>query len=181
MNTSKFRHLTLSALAGAMLAVSAWIALPFGPVCFTLQTLVLFLAAGLLSASEAFSALFVYLSIGLCGIPVFSGFSGGIGVFLSPSGGFLLGFPLALLLCRLIIRPADASPLRLFSGMFIGLAADYLVGFLYYFFLFANGNAAAIPAALSATVLPFIPTDLLKILLAVFLVRRLRPVIGKLR
>jgi len=181
MLPSKFRRLTLAALAGAMMAVSAWIALPLGPIQFTLQTLALFITAGLLSTGEALSALLVYLAIGFCGLPVFSGFSGGIGVLLSPGGGFLLGFPAALLLCQWIIRCPNASAVRLFFGMLAGLLTDYLIGFLYYLFLFTDRALAAVPVALSVTVLPFLLPDLLKIALAVFLVLRLRPVLGQRR
>ena len=181
MPSSKFRRLTFTALAAALMAVSAWIALPAGPVMFTLQTLALFLTAGLLPTREAMSALAVYLAMGICGLPVFSGFSGGIGAFLSPGGGFLLGFPAALLVCRWIIHAPESSALRLFLGMLAGLLTDYLIGAFYYLFMFAEGAVSALPAVLSVTLLPFLLPDFLKIALAVFLTLRLKPVCERLR
>lgn len=91
------RDLGYIALSAALLSVSAWVAFPVGGVPITLQTLVLCLTSGLLGAKRGGVTALVYLLLGSIGVPVFAGFTGGISVLLSPTGGYLVGFiPLAL-------------------------------------------------------------------------------------
>ena len=81
--------------AVALLAVSAMVTVPLGPVPFTLQTLVLAMLPAILGGRGAVAAVGLYLLAGALGLPVFSGFSGGVGQLLGPTGGFLWGLPSA--------------------------------------------------------------------------------------
>ena len=87
----KTRDLTLIAVFAAVIAVCAWISIP-AAVPFTLQTLGIFLAVGLLGGRRGTISVGVYLLLGAVGAPVFSGFNGGIGYLLGATGGYLLGF-----------------------------------------------------------------------------------------
>lgn len=70
----------------ALLAVSAWITVPLGPVPFTMQTFVLALLPQVMTTRDALFTVVVYLLLGAVGVPVFSGFQGGLGVLLGPTG-----------------------------------------------------------------------------------------------
>ena len=72
------------------MAVCAWISIPFGYIAFTMQTFAVMLALFTLGGKWGTASVFVYLLLGAVGLPVFSGFQGGLGV--------LLGVTLALLL-----------------------------------------------------------------------------------
>ena len=89
---SRTRSVAYVGMTVALLAVSAWIALPLGPVPFTLQTFVLAFSLMVLRPGECLAALGAYLLLGAAGVPVFSGMRGGIGMILGATGGFLWGF-----------------------------------------------------------------------------------------
>ena len=87
----KTREAALTGVMAAGMAVCAWISVP-GPVPFTLQTMGVFLAVGLLGGRLGSLAVGAYLLLGAVGLPVFSGFSGGVASFAGPTGGYLVGF-----------------------------------------------------------------------------------------
>ena len=76
----------------ALLAVASYITIPLGPVPFTLQTLVIAMLPVALGGRDAVVTVALYLLLGALGLPVFSGFSGGIAALVGPTGGFLWGF-----------------------------------------------------------------------------------------
>lgn len=88
---SKTQDMAYIALFAVVMAVCAWIVIPM-VVPFTLQTFAVFLAVGVLGGKRGTFAILLYLLLGIIGIPVFSGFTGGIGVLLGNTGGYLVGF-----------------------------------------------------------------------------------------
>ncbi|TYC51009.1 biotin transporter BioY [Weissella muntiaci] len=95
----RIRKLALAAMLAAIIAVIAPLSIPLGPVPFTLQTLIIPLIASLVMPSVSLSAVTTYLVLGLLGLPVFAGWSSGLGAFVGPTGGYLLGmliFPLII-------------------------------------------------------------------------------------
>ena len=88
--------LVMVALFAALIAVCAWVTIP-GSVPFTLQTMGVFLAVGLLGGKRGTAAVLVYILLGAVGMPVFSGFSGGVGRLLGTTGGYIIGFLVAAL------------------------------------------------------------------------------------
>ena len=90
--TSRTRSIAFIALSIAIMAVSAWIVVPFGPIPFTLQMFAVTFAVVVLSPAEAMGAITGYLVLGAIGVPVFSSMRGGIGVLMGPTGGFLWGY-----------------------------------------------------------------------------------------
>lgn len=74
------------------------IPIPISPVPITLTNLVLFISLYILSWKEALISYILYLLLGICGLPVFSGFSGGIGKLAGPTGGYLAGFIFLILI-----------------------------------------------------------------------------------
>lgn len=102
MQESRTRWLVLTGLSIALLAVGAFITVPFGPVPFTLQTMMVGIVICLLPPVYSVAAVGGYLAIGMLGLPVFSGMRGGIGVLAGPTGGFLLGFLVAAIVIAVI-------------------------------------------------------------------------------
>lgn len=89
---SRTRSIAFVGLSIALIAVSAWIVVPLGPVPFTLQMLSISFVICLLTPKEAIATICCYELLGAIGVPVFSGMRGGIGVLLGPTGGFLVGY-----------------------------------------------------------------------------------------
>lgn len=165
--------MTHIALFAVLLAVCGWISLPLPPIPVTLQTFGVFAALLFLGGRRGFYAVAVYLLLGTVGLPVFSGFRGGIGVLTEATGGYLLGF----LLCALVYRAITgktAHPARSFLGCLLGLLACYTFGTAWYVLIYARTAAGILPA-LAVCVVPFVIPDLVKLALAFLLYRRLGP------
>ena len=164
------RDLSFIALMTALMAVCSWITIPFSLVPFTLQTFAVFTALALLGGRRGTLAILLYLCLGLVGLPVFAGFSGGAGVLVSASGGYLLGFAgTGLVYWALTARLGDTLPLKA-AGLLLGMAVYYAVGTAWFILVYARGTSLG--AALLLCVVPFIPADLIKLALALAVSRR---------
>ena len=145
--------------------------IPMGNLSFTLQSFALILVLLVLGGRGGTVAVAVYLILGMVGLPVFSGFRGGIGILLEATGGYLLGFLLCPLAYGLATARSNRASARL-SGCLLGLLACYAFGTLWYLLLYGGGATGLLPV-LSACVLPFLLPDLIKLGLAFLLHRRL--------
>ena len=114
------KDIALTALFVAVMAVCSWISIP-ATVPFTLQTFGVFLSVGLLGGKRGSLAVLVYLLLGAVGLPVFSGFTGGIGHLLGPTGGYIIGFIFSALLMWLAERLFGKSVAVLAVSMSAGL------------------------------------------------------------
>ena len=88
----KTKDLTKTALLAALIAIGAFISIPIGPIPFTLQNFFVFMAGLLLLPEYAALSVLSYVLLGLVGLPIFSGFKGGINYIFSPTFGFLIAF-----------------------------------------------------------------------------------------
>ena len=158
------RKLTRCALFAAMMALCAWIGVPLGHTVFTMQTFGVLLALGLLGGKRGTVSILCYLLLGAAGLPVFSGFRGGIGAILGPTGGYLWGFLATGLVFWLIEK--WSRPV----AMAAGIAACYACGTVWYM----NYTGGALAAVLAQTVLPSLIPDAVKLILALRLTRRLK-------
>ena len=104
--------MVLIALFAAVITISAWIAVP-AAIPFTMQVFAVFLTASLLGAKCGTAAVTVYILLGCVGLPVFSGFVGGVGVLFSAKGGYIVGFIPAVICCALLQKKLSASQLSL--------------------------------------------------------------------
>ena len=172
---TRLRDLALCGASVAVLAVCAWITIP-GPVPFTLQTLGIFAVLGLLGGRRGAAAVGGYLVLGALGLPVFSGFRGGFGVLLGPTGGYLFGFLLSAALYWLLTRLLGERPGVQLAAMLLGLLCCYAVG-TGWFLLVSLGQTGSVSlvAALGKCVVPFLFPDGGKLALAYSLTLRLRP------
>ncbi len=170
-NSFSAQRLAYIALGCALIAVCAWISIP-APVPFTLQTFAVFTVVMILGGRDAALAILVYLFLGAVGVPVFAGFKGGPGVLFGATGGYLWGF-LAIALLYWLLRPGDG----LFSQVLIltvGLAACYAFGTAWFMVVYSRASQITLARALSLCVIPFILPDLGKMLLGLFIGRRVR-------
>ena len=121
------RTLTLTAMLTALLCIAGPLTLPIGPIPLSLATAVMMLTAMLLGTGRALLCVGVYLLMGLIGLPVFSGFTGGVGVLAGPTGGFLLGYLPLTALCGLFLPRTDGR-LRQIAAALTATALLYLIG-----------------------------------------------------
>ncbi|MBL8966781.1 MAG: biotin transporter BioY [Spirochaetaceae bacterium] len=168
----------LACLFAALISVGAYIAIPLPgtPVPIVLQNLFIMLAALLLGPTWGLAALGVYLVLGALGLPVFSGGTGGFARFLGPTGGYLLGYIPAVLAMGLVSRLGEKR--RWWRD-----ALALLLGSLIVYACGVPWLKAAIKGswekALAGGLLPFLPGDAIKIILAVLLAGRLAPLVER--
>lgn len=174
---TKVKNLCYIALFAALIAVCTWLTVP-GTVPFTMQTFAVMAAVGLLGTRRGLMSVALYLALGAVGLPVFSGFRGGVGVLAGTTGGYLVGFLFAALVTGLLIRAFGDGAVSLFLSMCAGVAVCYLFGTVWFYLLAASGGKdTAFLAIMAKCVFPFIPFDLAKTALATLLVRRLKKVL----
>ena len=171
----KFRTVDMAyiALFAVMIAVCSWISIP-ATVPFTLQTFGVFLAVGVLGGKRGTLAVLVYLLLGIVGLPVFAGFSGGIGCLLGTTGGYIVGFLFSALVMWAMERFLGKKPWVLALSMVLGLILCYAFGTVWFMQVYAKTTGAiGIWTALGWCVFPYIVPDLVKIVLAMVLCKRL--------
>ncbi len=170
MKTLSVKQLTLTALMAALFCVISPFSIPIGPVPVSFSVLILFLSLYVAGRNLSLLACVVYILLGLAGLPVFSGFSGGPGKLLGPTGGYIVGYLFMLLLAGTILERAYGKiPLEL-AGMLLGLLTLYAFGTLW-LSLMAN---MTFPEALTVAVIPFILPDCCKIAVSCALGHALR-------
>ena len=171
--TSKTRDLVFIAVFAALMAVCSWISIPMA-VPFTLQTFGVFMAIEVLGGRKGSLAVLVYILLGAVGLPVFSGFKGGIGAIMGTTGGYIVGFMFsALLMWALEKLIGRSAPARIIS-MLAGLLVCYAFGTAWFMVLYARNNGpVALFTVLGWCVIPYIIPDLCKIALAFVLSDRL--------
>ena len=178
LTAGKFRvkDLTYIAVFTALLAVCAWIAIPTPvQIDFTLQTMGIFLAVGVLGGKRGTLAVTAYLLLGAVGAPVFSGFSGGLSTLVSPSGGYLLGFFFTALFLWAVEKVTADKLWKLGMGMAVGAVIYYAFGTAWFMVVYpAGGESISLMTALGWCVIPYLPFDLLKIAAALTLSVQLR-------
>ena len=155
--------MTLVALMTAVICMAAPFTIPIGPIPISLATLVIYFVAYVLGWKKGCLACLLYLFIGMVGIPVFSGFSGGVGRLFGPTGGYLIGYILLVWITGWFAEHFSGKKIFYFFGMLLGTAACYAVGTAWFVYV----AKAGIIAAVTTCILPFIPGDLIKMAVAV--------------
>ena len=140
------------------------IPLPFSPVPLSLTNLVLYISIFVLGWKSATVSYLVYLFLGTVGLPVFSGFAGGLGKLAGPTGGYLVGMIFLTILSGWIAERFSKKPVLIFIGMLLGSAVNYLFGTTWLcmqlHLSFAEG--------LMIGVVPYLFFDIAKMLIALF-------------
>lgn len=168
---SRTRSIAFVALSIAIIAVSAWVTVPIGPVPFTLQMFAVTFAIIVLTPRQAICAIAGYLALGAIGVPVFSGMRGGFGVLLGPTGGFLWGYLIGVALAVGFLslfraRGIDNFATCVAAGI-VFTAVAYVCGWAQYMVVGQVGPLESF----AVTVAPFIVVDLIKIVCATAVAR----------
>ena len=180
------------ALFAAIICVGCLMRIPLGPVPIVLQNALCILTGALLGGFLGAAPTALFLLAGLIGLPVYAGGSSGIAVWIGPTGGFLPGYLIGALLTGLISgRPSVEEKklswkvtLRITLAIFAGMVILYVPGVIH-FARWAAGNGkipaekSAFAYTMGACVIPYLPGDLLKIIVAVPVALKVRPVLAQ--
>ena len=168
------RDMAYIAMFAVLMAVCSWISVPY-VVPFTLQTFGVFLAVGVLGGKRGTLAVLIYILMGCVGLPVFAGFTGGLGILLGSTGGYIVGFLVQALIMWAMERiPGNRNVVTIVS-MVLGLIGCYAFGTVWFVLVYARSTGpVGIWTALGWCVFPYIIPDLVKLALAVILSRRVK-------
>ncbi len=167
LRKSRVLNLTLISLFVALLALCSYISIPVAHASITLQTFGIYMCIFCLGAKRGLSAIGAYILGGIVGLPLFSGFMGGMGVILGASGGYILGFLPSALFCVLLLRFFPKNPRGYFISAILSLPLCYITGTLWYCTVYLGSfSAESFFSALTICVLPYLVPDILKLLAA---------------
>lgn len=154
------RSMSTIALMTAVLCIIGPFSVPIGPVPLSLALVGIYLSAYLLGAKKGTIAVFLYILLGTLGLPVFTGFAGGVAKLFGPTGGYIAGYILTALICGFFVERTDKIYIQ-FVGMVLGLIACYTLGTIWFMFQ----AHVSVAEALATCVIPFVAFDLIKIAL----------------
>lgn len=180
MKRSLVLDLALCAMFAGLISVCSLLAIPtpWG-VPANLAHLGIFLAAGLMGARYGTAGTIVFVLLGTVGVPVFSEFTGGLSILLGPTGGYIFGYILTALTVGWLVDRMGRSVVVLTCAMAAGLVLTYVPGALW-FYLYTPGEYS-FGWVLKWCVAVYLPYDVVKIALCTVLIRRLHPLMTKLR
>ncbi len=172
--STRILSMVYCSLFAVIIALCSFLTVP-AVIPFTLQTLGIFLCLELLGGKKGFFSVFIYTLLGAAGLPVFSGFRGGLGILLSNTGGYILGFlVLALVYWFITSLLGTKLPIRILA-MFLGLLLCYFFGTFWFVFVYSEQKSLSeVISALQICVIPFLIPDIIKLSCAVGLRKLLR-------
>lgn len=156
------RNMTMTAVMAALICVAGPLSVFVGPIPITLSNFAVYLAAAVLGSRRGTVAVALYLLLGAVGMPVFSGFTGGVQKLVGVTGGYLIGYLPGAWIGGLAVKQGQAEPEKkwlLPLCLALGTVVIYILGTAW--FVYQSGNTVA--ASLSLCVLPFLPGDAIKI------------------
>jgi biotin transport system substrate-specific component len=167
------KPIVYSALFIALISIGAMIAIPVGPVPIVLQNMFVLLAGLILPPAWATGCVAVYLLMGFAGLPVFAGGTSGIGKVVGPTGGYLLSYLPAAFLTSVISGRDEKRVIRDSVATITGMAVIYLFGVPWLKWVLAISWSKA----LAVGMYPFLAGAVVKMIAAVIIARKLRPLI----
>ena len=178
-NTSRAQSIVRIALTIAIMAVSAWISIPIGPVPFTLQCFAVAFAICVLPAKECLASVGGYLVLGAFGVPVFSSMRGGISILAGVTGGFLWGYFIGALAGLAVLAAfKKMGKDRTFVACLCACVAYLLCTYFCGTVQFMGVAGASVQAAMAACVIPFVPVDIAKLVAASLVARAVDHAVG---
>lgn len=173
----------MAAMFAALTAIGNLISIPIGAVPITLGNAFPIICGILLGARIGAISQIIYILMGLIGIPVFAGFTGGIGSVITPGFGYLIGFILSAIVSSLITKNIkNISFLKLLVVSILSDVSIYIIGIPYLYFILKSILLKNITFmyVMKIGVLVFVPGDLAKMLICAFLASKLKPIMDKL-
>ena len=156
LRTTNTYAMAVTALMTAVTCILAPLSIPIGPVPISLTNFAIYLSLYLLDWKKGTISYILYLLLGLVGLPVFSGFTGGIGKLAGPTGGYIIGFIPMAIIAGIVIDKFSQRWIQIL-GMIVGTAICYAFG---------------------VCVIPFIPADLIKMVIAMIIGPEIRKRLG---
>lgn len=172
MKNTKTLTLTLIALMAAVTCILGplSIAIPISPVPISFTNLAIYFTVMILGWKKGTVSYIIYLLIGLVGVPVFSSFTSGPAKLLGPTGGYLIGFIFLAIIAGIFIEQFNGKLLMYILGMVLGTLVCYAFGTIW----LAYQAHMDFITALWAGVIPYLPGDAVKILVAAFIGNEIR-------
>ncbi|HWT26720.1 MAG TPA: biotin transporter BioY [Mobilitalea sp.] len=167
---SNVYQLAIIGVMAAVICILGPLSIPIGVVPISFTNLAIYIAIYVLGMKKGTVSYFIYMLIGFIGIPVFSNFSSGPSKLFGPTGGYLIGFIFMALISGFFIDRFISKWYLCFAGMVLGTVVCYALGTAW----LSYQAHLSISAALAAGVLPFIPGDLIKILIAALIGPQIR-------
>lgn len=170
------------ALMTAVTCVLGPLAIPIvvSPVPLSLTNLVLFLSLYILKTQKALLSYLIYLLLGIAGLPVFSGFGGGLGKLAGPTGGYLVGFIFMILVSGFFVERFANKRLICVGAFALGALICNIFGTVWLCWQLKVDFGAG----LAMGVIPYLPGDTVKIILAAIagpeISRRVRQAAGNI-
>lgn len=170
MNTSKTKNkkmntynMVVTALFAALMCILGPNSIPIGAVPISFTNLVIYLAVMLIGTKYGTISYGIYFLLGLVGLPVFSGYTGGLQKIAGPTGGYLVGFFLLAIVSGLFIKKFPNNIPLIFIGMVLGTTLAYILGTIW----FTKMMECTFYYALTVCVFPFIIGDVIKMIIAI--------------
>lgn len=165
----KTKDLTFNSLFVVLMIILSQFVISLGPVPFNLGVLGAFLTGLMLTPRNAVFSMSVYIILGLVGLPVFAGFSGGAGVLFGITGGYIIGYIFIAALTSLAsgftsVLSESTGIMLLSAAMLLSLFVCYAFGTVWFMLLTGNG----LYQSLAICVIPFVIPDILKLCAALF-------------
>lgn len=192
MKNKSVLKISFIALFAAIICVGCFIRIPLGVIPIVLQNVLCILCAVLLGGVLGGAPAALFLLAGLIGLPVYSGGTGGLAVWLGPTGGFLPGYLLGAIAAGFIAGKPDVGEKKLTAGVVVrisvavvaGLVILYIPGVIRFsYWATAAGKIpvekTALAYTMAACVIPYIPGDILKAVIAIPVALKLRPVLAQ--
>jgi len=173
------RDITQIGLFSSLTAIGAFISIPIGPVPISMQTFFVLLSGIILGSKKAMLSQIVYVILGLIGLPIFAGFTGGLQTIFKPSFGFIISFIVASYLVGKIAEQHNKSLKNIIIAVFLGSLIMYAIGlpYMYYILNIILAKHFDIFKIMEMGMFMFIPGDTIKGIIAVLIGKRLQ---GKL-
>ncbi len=170
MDKKKTLKITMCALFAALTAVCSQIQIPLPQIPLNLAIFAVCMVGAVLGAGYGAVSMIVYVLLGAVGVPVFAGLKGGFGAITGPTGGYIIGYIICVWLTGFIIKHTKGKIYQMAIAMVIGIAACYVLGTIW--FIILTGNSLMV--SLGYCVLPFLPGDAVKVILASTISAKLR-------
>lgn len=170
MKKQKVYQLTTCALMTALMCVLGPMSIQIGLIPISLTNFVIFLSVYLLGMRGGTISYLVYLLLGAVGLPVFSGYQGGLAKLAGPTGGFLIGFILTALIAGFVMERSRAHTVITIIGMMAAMLVAYFCCVVW----FVIQMQCDIWYALTTCVFPFLLIDMVKILIVTVMGKTIR-------
>lgn len=178
-NSTTIKEMTVIGLMTAVICIAApfSIPIPVSPVPLSLTNFVIFITVYILGLKGGALSVLIYLVLGTAGLPVFSAFGGGLGKVAGPTGGYLIGFLFLALIQGLFLKVFPKKNIAAILGMILGMAVCYAFGTAW---LAWQMNQSFL-ASLGIGVIPYLPGDAVKIMIAAIVGPKLRSTVEKMK